>query len=150
MGTTRSFLFLMGFLKEYRNLFYHRIGILGRVISIICPKMASLFIHTPKIGEGLYIQHGFATIISAHSIGKNCWINQQVTIGWDDKGGRPIIGDNVTINCGAKVIGGVTIGNNVTIGAGTVVVKDIPDNCTVVGSKAFIIKKNGIRVREEL
>lgn len=36
------------------------------------------------------------------------------------------------------------------IGAGAVVVKDVPDNCVVVGSKAYIVKKNGVNVREEL
>lgn len=88
---------------------------------------------------GLYIQHGFATIITAESIGKNVWINQQVTIGYNgDK--APIIGDNVVICAGAKVVGGVRVGNNVTIGANAVVTKDIPDNSVVGGVPAKILK----------
>lgn len=43
--------------------------------------------------------------------------------------------------------GGITIGNNVNIGAGCVIVKDVPDNCTVIGNPAVIVKKNGIKVR---
>ena len=51
------------------------------------------------------------------------------------KSGAPVIGDNVYIGAGAKIIGGVRIGNNVRIGAGCVVVEDVPDNCTVVMPK---------------
>ncbi len=109
-----------------------------------------LFIDTSStFGPGLFIQHGFSTIIMA-DMGENCWINQQVTIGYRDKTSRPKIGDNVRITAGAKVIGGVTIGNNVTVGANAVVVKNVPDNCVVVGVPAYIVKKNGIKVKEEL
>ena len=93
------------------------------------------------VDSGLIIQHGFATIISAKQIGKNCKIYQQVTIGYDHTLQAPIIGDNVEICCGAKVIGGVTIGNNVIIGANAVVIKDVPNNCIVAGVPAKIIKK---------
>ena len=108
--------------------------------------MPTLYILTDKIGKGLFIQHGFATIIAAKSIGDNCWINQQVTIGFSNKTASPEINDNVTINAGAKVIGGVRVGKNSIIGANAVVVKNVPDNCTVVGVPAQIIRRNGIRV----
>lgn len=62
----------------------------------------------------------------------------------------PMIGDNVVIASGAKILGDVHIGNNVIIGANAVVVKDVPDNCTVVGVPAYIIKKNGIKINEKL
>jgi serine acetyltransferase len=39
------------------------------------------------------------------------------------------------------VLGKISIGNNVKIGAGSVVVKDIPDNCVVVGNPAKIVKQ---------
>lgn len=112
--------------------------------------MNTLFITTDSIGEGLFIQHGFATVIAARSIGKNCWINQQVTIGFSNESDCPVLKDNVTVNAGAKVIGGITIGNNSQIGANAVVVKNVPDNCVVVGIPAYIIKRNGVKVREEL
>src|SRR5262245_34397092 len=70
------FVRLMTFNPEYRNLFYHRTGLGGLVLSVLCPRMATLYIHTKKIGPGLFIQHGFSTIIAAAEIGENCWINQ--------------------------------------------------------------------------
>ncbi len=54
--------------------------------------------------------------------------------------GAPIIGNNVYIGAGAKIIGNCRIGNNVRIGANTVVTKDIPDNTTVIGADIRIIK----------
>ena len=112
--------------------------------------MNTLFIGGKEIGPGLFIQHGFSTIISAKSIGKDCWINQQVTIGYSNVMDCPVIGDNVTINAGAKVIGKVSIGNNSKVGANAVVVKDVPENCTVVGVPAYIVRRNGMRVNEKL
>ena len=50
------------------------------------------------------------------------------------------------IGAGATVIGPVVVGNNVQIGAGSVVVKDIPDNCVVVGVPAKIINQDGVRL----
>lgn len=136
-------------IDEIRNLFYYRVPF-ARLFSILAKPKNTLYISTDSIGSGLFIQHGFATIIMAKSIGKNCWINQQVTIGYTDRTSAPIIGDGVTINAGAKVLGNITVGDNVTIGANAVVIKNVPSNCTVVGVPAYIIRKNGIPVRERL
>jgi len=143
--------------REFRNLYYFRLfkgNFAGRFLMYLlkniyqqCPYF--FLDNSCNIGSGLFIQHGFSTIIMA-DIGNNCWINQQVTIGHKDKTGRPQIGDNVRITAGAKVIGNIKIGNNVTIGANAVVVKDVPDHCVVVGVPAYIVKKNGIAVREKL
>lgn len=142
-----GFIKIMTFLPEYRNLFYARIGKYSWLISWLCPKMNTLYINTKDIGPGLYIQHGFASIIIAKSIGKDCWINQQVTIGHSDKDDcPPTLGDNVIVNAGAKIIGKVHIGNNSKIGANAVVVKDVPENCTVVGVPAYIVRRNGKKV----
>ena len=73
-------------------------------------------------------------------MGANCKIYQQVTIGYNGEK-APSLGNNVTVCCGAKVIGGVTIGDDVIIGANAVVVKDIPNHCIVVGVPAKIIKR---------
>lgn len=54
-----------------------------------------------------------------------------------------MIGNHVTVCCGAKVLGAITIGNNVVIGANAVVCKDVPDNCVVGGVPAKIIKHLG-------
>lgn len=114
------------------------------------PQKEPLISVEKKIDGGLFFCHGFSTIVVAKSIGKRCWINQQVTIGYNSQWGGSVIGDNVHIFAGALVIGDIIIGNNVVIGAGAVVVKDVPDNCTVVGNPARIVKRNGVTVNESL
>lgn len=92
--------------------------------------------------------HGIKGVLISEGakIGSNVVIFHQVTIGSNTltdstKYGAPIIGDNVYIGCGAKIIGKVKVGNNVRIGANCVVCEDIPDNSTVVLPKPRIIKK---------
>ncbi len=141
------------FYKEYRNLFYCRIGGSSKFILYYLPPMSSLYIctETSNIGEGFYLQHGFSTIVNAHSIGINCHINQQVTIGTNTpKIGCPRIGNNVKIHAGAKILGPITIGDNVIIGANAVVVKDIPTNLVVAPSPTIIIKNGNERVNQKL
>ena len=94
--------------------------------------------------------HGFYGIFISYGakLGKGCTIFQHVTIGSNTlKGtknpGAPVIGDNVYIGAGAKIIGGVTIGNNVRIGANCVVTQDIPDNATVVLPAPRVIQREG-------
>lgn len=126
--------------KEFRNIFFCRYPYM-KFFKFICPPLPSLYINTECIGGGCFIQHGFSTVISAKRIGKNCWINQQVTIGHTRKG-SPVIGDNVRIGAGAIVIGNITIGNNVTIGAGATVNFDVPDNTLVVPQRARVIENH--------
>lgn len=146
---TRKFARYFIQMDEIRNLFYYRVRC-ARIFSILARPKDTLYIATLGIGPGLFIQHGFATIIMAKSIGRNCWINQQVTIGYTDRTSAPVIGNAVTIGAGAKVLGNITIGDNVTIGANAVVVRDVPSNCTVVGAPAYIVRKDGVSVRERL
>jgi serine O-acetyltransferase len=145
-----GFIEMMTFFPEYRNLFYHRIYPYNKMISWLCPKMSSMIIGTRDIGPGLVFHHGWSTYIEAKSIGKDCWIFQHVTIAYANETDHPTIGDNVTIYCNSLLIGNIKIGNNVVIGAGSVVVKDVPDNCVVVGVPARIVKRNGVRVEEVL
>jgi len=130
----------------FRNLFYYRIGKMGKLIGLFLRKHQSLHIcSTSAIGKGLVIAHGDNTFINPQSIGENCYVNQNVTIGVvGDK--KPTIGNNVRIATGAIVIGGITIGDNATIAAGAVVVKNVPANCLIVGNPAIIKKINGERV----
>lgn len=144
-----GFLYLLSFFPEYRNVFYLRIGAWKHFLNIFCPRLSTLYIYTNDVGKGLFIQHGFATIIAAKSIGENCWINQQVTIGYSNDTDMPTLNNNVTINAGAKVIGNVLISDNSIVGANAVVVKNVPANCTVVGVPAYIIKRDGLRVNDE-
>lgn len=96
-----------------------------------------------KIGPGLTFAHYGSIVINPASIvGTNCLIYQGVTIGSKRRGKKteaPIIGNNVILGAGSKVLGNVIIGNNVVVGANAVVTKDIPDNATVVGIPAKVI-----------
>lgn len=141
-----GFSFLMGCRPEFRSVFYKRAHLLRLLSSWWLRGKTTLEISTNDIGGGLIIQHGIATIISAEKIGKNCKIYQQVTIGFTHDLKAPIIGNNVEICCGAKVLGGITIGDNVLIGANAVVIKDVPANSVVAGVPAKVIKTlDGVR-----
>lgn len=137
---------------EFRNLFYYRVKcekiLFGILLNVFYPKLNSLFLSTPKIGSGFVIFHGFSTILYCKEIGENCSIGQQVTVGMTTD--YPTIKDNVKITAGAVVIGGITIHSNCTIGANATVSKSIPENCVVVGNPAYIVRKNGMKVREDL
>ena len=95
-------------------------------------------------GGGLYIQHGFATIIAAEEIGENFWVNQQVTIGYKN-GKAPVIKDNVSVFAGAIIIGGITVDSDSKIGAGATVVDDVPANAVVISPKANIYSSGFIK-----
>ncbi|PPT08145.1 Serine acetyltransferase [Geitlerinema sp. FC II] len=152
-----NLLYLLAKHPEFRNLFYHRIfqsNLLSRIVlallKIVYRPCPYLFIdNSSKIGSGLFLQHGFSTIIMA-DMGENCWVNQQVTIGYKDRSGRPSIGNNVRITAGAKVLGNIKVGDNVVVGANAVVVKNVPANCVVVGVPAYIVKRDGVKVNEPL
>lgn len=141
----RYLCYALRFDKEYRNQFYHRLNSrISFLLRILLPPVNDMYIDECKsIGGGLCVFHGYGVVINPFcKIGRNCIIFQDVTIGVAKPGeGTPIIGDNVFIGCGAKVLGKIKIGDNVKIGAGAVVVKDVPSDVTVVGVPAKIIKK---------
>ncbi len=118
--------------------FKHGMKGLARFISQRTRKKTGVEIHPgAKIGEGVFIDHGMGVVIGETAeIGNNVTIYQGVTLGGTgkQKGKRhPTVGNNVMIGAGAKVLGAITIGDNSKIGAGSVVLKDVPENCTVVG-----------------
>lgn len=92
-----------------------------------------------EIGSGFAIGHSVGVVITGDAIiGKNCTIMSGVTIG-AKKGkneGAPIIGENVYIGTGAKIVGKCVVGNDVIIGANAVVIKDIKANSIAVGIPA--------------
>lgn len=133
--------------KQFRNLLQHRLKNPSRSIKswihyfiarALWKPLDSLYLTTIDIGGGLYIQHGFSTIVSAKKIGENCRIFQQVTIGYKGEG-QPVLEDNVSVTCGAKILGDITMHKNCLAAAGAVVVKDVPENAIVGGVPAKII-----------
>ncbi len=128
---------------EFRNLLIYRNRnrlVYRAIIKLFYPPMNTLYIETDKIGGGLFIQHGFSTMISAKEIGENCWINQQVTIGYKGNNNPPVIGNNVIITCGAKVLGDIIVADNAVIGANAVVVKNVEKGAIMGGIPAKKIK----------
>lgn len=82
--------------------------------------------------EGLSIAHyGNVTVSASAKVGKNCRIHEGVNIGATNGSNKaPIIGNNVFIGTGAKIIGDITIADDVAIGANAVVVKSITESGT--------------------
>lgn len=98
-----------------------------------------------KIGKGtLFGYGGIGVVIHRNAvIGNDCVIGTNVTIGGRSKSkGVPVIGNDVYIATGAKVLGDITIGDNCVIGANAVVITDIPNNCAAAGVPAKVIKTN--------
>lgn len=142
--------------SSFRTIFFHRVLSLQLVRNKFLRKIIIIFgliiteIEIPpsaKVGGGLLIPHPKCIFISDRCIiGENVTISQGVTIGgniFKEKNGRksPIIGNNVLIGAGAKVLGPVNIGKNSIIGANAVVIKDIPKNSVAVGIPAKVVKK---------
>jgi serine O-acetyltransferase len=104
------------------------------------------------MGKDILFPHGLSGVFISRGavIGDRCTLFHQVTIGSNRLAdtrsfGSPVIGNDVYIGAGAKIIGGVTVGNNVRIGANAVIVKDIPDSATVVTERVRVIPHDGAR-----
>ncbi|HEX5461221.1 MAG TPA: hypothetical protein VFX20_14760 [Steroidobacteraceae bacterium] len=94
-----------------------------------------------EIGRNFVIDHFGGIIISGYArFGDNCRIRNGVVVGLQrvEDPGAPVIGNNVDIGAGAKVLGRISIGNNVAIGANAVVITDVPDDCLAIGVPAII------------
>ncbi|MDP8253504.1 MAG: serine O-acetyltransferase EpsC [Candidatus Kaelpia aquatica] len=132
-------------------LYGFKVPFIPRLISQLARLLTGIEIHPgAEIDDGLFIDHGMGVVIGETSmIGKNVTLYQGVTLGGTGKerGKRhPTIGDNVVIGSGAKVLGNIRIGDNVQIGSNAVVIKDVPDDSTVVGVPGRMVKREGIKM----
>ena len=94
-----------------------------------------------EVGRNFVIDHFGGIVISGYAkFGDNCRIRNGVVVGLQrvDEPCAPVIGNNVDIGSGAKVLGPIKIGNNVVIGANAVVIRDVPDNCIAAGVPAVV------------
>lgn len=133
--------------------FAHRQGILPRLVLWLVEenlrrvqlKYTTEIPWQAEFGAGLLLPHPCGIVIHPGvRAGKNCTILQDVTIGnnlYQDRNRVAVIGDNVTISAGARIIGPVTIGDNVTVGANAVVTRDIEPGCIVAGVPARVIAR---------
>lgn len=95
-----------------------------------------------RIGGGLLLPHPNGIVIHPDAtVGVNCLIFQQVTLGAGGRGGLPRIGGHVDIGAGAKILGGIVVGDHARIGANAVVVDDVPPGATAVGIPARILER---------
>ena len=137
----------------YREILYYRCsGIAVAILRRLYPSYTHWSVGHPRklsLGGGVYLDHPYCTVLNAKKIGRNFKIKHMITIG-NANGGIPTIGNNVSIGCGAVVVGDIVVGDNVNIGANCVIVKNVPSNCTVVGNPAYIVKLNGERVNVKL
>ena len=134
--------------------FFHLAGfyLIARIISQTSRFFTGIEIHPgAKIGKNLFIDHGMGVVIGETSeIGDNVTIYHAVTLGGsspsiDSERQRhekrhPTIDDDVVIGSGAQIIGPVVVGKCARIAANAVVLKDVPENATMVGIPAKAVK----------
>ena len=141
------------FFHKLANFFYVAgFDLIARIISQTIRFFTGIEIHPgAKIGKNLFIDHGMGVVIGETSkIGDNVTIYHAVTLGGsspsiDSERQRhekrhPTIGNDVVIGSGAQIIGPVYVGNGARIAANAVVVKDVPENATMVGIPAKAVK----------
>ncbi len=94
-----------------------------------------------EIGQNFVIDHSGGIVISGYAkFGDNCRIRNGVVVGLGrvDDPCAPVIGNNVDIGAGAKLLGRITVGDNCLIGANAVVIRDVPPNSIAVGVPAVV------------
>ena len=141
------------FFHQISNFFYKAgFDLIARIISQTIRFFTGIEIHPgAKIGKNLFIDHGMGVVIGETSeIGDNVTIYHNVTLGGsspsiDSERQRhekrhPTIGNDVVIGSGAQIIGPIKVGNNAREAANAVVVKDVPENATMVGIPARAVK----------
>ena len=160
LGVIEVILLYSGFHAALFHRFNHvfhglKIPFIPRALSQLARFFTGIEIHPgATIGPGFFIDHGMGVVIGETAeIGENVTLYQGVTLGGTgaERGKRhPTLGNNVVVGAGAKILGNIRIGNYVKVGAGSVVVHPVPDNCTVVGVPAEIVRKDGYGISKPL
>jgi serine O-acetyltransferase len=129
----------------------HRLFLLARWLSQVGRLLTGIEIHpAAQIGRRLFIDHGMGVVIGETAIvGDDVTLYQDVTLGGTGKerGKRhPTIENDVVVGGGAKILGNITVGKNCRVGAGSVILRNVPENSTIVGVPGHIIFREGKRV----
>ena len=131
-----------------------KIYLIARIISQFSRFLTGIEIHpAAKIGKNLFIDHGMGVVIGETSeISDNVTIYHGVTLGGISPAENskeqvnvkrhPTIKDNCIIGSGAQILGPVVLEKNARIGANTGILKNVPENGTMVGNPARNINKN--------
>jgi len=117
---------------------------LARTISQLSRLLTGIEIHPgAKIGRRFFIDHGMGVVIGETAvIGDDVTLYHGVTLGgtsWSKGKRHPTLGNDVVVGAGAKVLGPITLSNGARVGSNAVVVKDVPENATVVGIPGHIV-----------
>ncbi len=129
-----------------------RVPLLPRVLSSLARFWTGVEIHpAARIGRSFFIDHGTGVVIGETAeVGDRCVMFHGVTLGGTGhhRGKRhPTLKDDVLVGTGAILLGPITVGSNAKIGANAfIIMNDVPENTTVVGAPARIVKLNGKRV----
>jgi serine O-acetyltransferase len=140
-----QFAYFAGALPEFRAVMHYRLRSSPLPVRLLMRAVyrqpSHMIIDADSIGPGLFIQHGHGTLVGAKTIGSHCWINQHVTIGYNEKGGNPTLCDNVRVAAGAIVLGPITLHDGATVGPNAVVTRDVAPGEIMVGALARSFKR---------
>ncbi|HEP1278119.1 TPA: serine O-acetyltransferase [Streptococcus pyogenes] len=129
-------------------LWRHHFKLLARMHSQFWRFWTQIEIHPgAQIAPGVFIDHGAGLVIGETAIvEKGVMLYHGVTLGGTGKdcGKRhPTIRQGALISAHAQVIGPIDIGANAKVGAAAVVLSDVPEDVTVVGVPAKIVRVHG-------
>ena len=124
---------------------------LARILSQLTRLLTGIEIHPgAQIGRRFFIDHGMGVVIGETAvIGDDVTLYHGVTLGgtsWSKGKRHPTLGNDVVVGAGAKVLGPITLSNGARVGSNAVVVKDVPEDATVVGIPGHIVS---IKTKDE-
>ena len=94
-----------------------------------------------EFGPGLVLIHATGIVINGTVRGgSNIHLEHQVTIGAERRQ-APILGNDIFVGAGAKILGSISVGDGAKVGANAVVVNDVPSHSTVVGIPAQVVRQ---------
>jgi serine O-acetyltransferase len=117
-------------------------------LEMVCNKASAICCNC-IIGRGAEFGPGFVLIHSTGVVingkvrgGAHVYLEHQVTIGAERRQ-SPVLGNQVFVGAGAKIVGAVHVGDDCRIGANAVVVHDVPSGATAVGVPARVVRRPG-------
>lgn len=140
MMRTDAWLILLLFRLRTRALRY-RIPVVNRLLRLMQMVFGGVELGNDiTLGEGVYFIHSLGTVIGGNArIGHRVRFMGCNTVGTARDNGYPVIGNDVEVGCGARILGPVTIGDGAVIGANAVVISDVPAGALAVGIPAHIV-----------
>lgn len=119
----------------------NRLGILAMIFNKLNVMGSCIIGRGAEFGPGFVLIHSQGVVINGSVRGgRDIKIEHQVTIG-AERGQSPILGDDIFLGAGSKIVGAIRIGSHVRVGANAVVIKDVPENMTAVGVPARYIPR---------